>query len=76
MTNAQVLLRTVGLADAWLEHTLEVVEIDLRDSGATLEEIENAVGPGGFMGRVLEADRDQQIAEVEKWLAGKDNTLN
>ena len=42
----------------------------IANSGATLEEIENAVGPGGFMRRVLEADRDQQIAEVEKWLAG------
>ena len=42
--------------------------------GATPEEIENAIGPHGYVRKMLQKDRDSQIAEGERWLSGNDDT--
>lgn len=70
MTNSEVLAKTIAIADAWLEQELERSEIVLRDQGATEEELQAAFGPDGFVRRLLEQDRDEQIAEVQQWLDG------
>ena len=51
-------------------------EILLLDRGATAEEIEAALGPHGYMRKMLVADRDRQIAAVTRWLSGTDGTLH
>jgi hypothetical protein len=73
MTNAEVLALTIARCDAILEEQLEATEILLIDLGATAEELEAAIGPGGKM---LCEDRDAQIREVERWLSGNDATLH
>jgi hypothetical protein len=42
----------------------------LIDLGASSEEIEAAIGPDGYARRMLREDRDAQIREVARWLAG------
>jgi hypothetical protein len=42
----------------------------LVDLGGTSEEVAGAIGPNGYARLMLQADRDQQIAEVAAWLAG------
>jgi hypothetical protein len=76
MTNAEALARTIELADAWLEAELERSEILLIDQGATAAELSRALGPHGFVRKMLEQDRAAQIAEVARWLAGSDGTLH
>jgi hypothetical protein len=65
---------TIAAADAWLERELANSEILLVDQGATPEEIENAIGPHGYVRKMLQKDRDSQIAEGERWLSGNDDT--
>jgi hypothetical protein len=48
----------------------------LIDLGATAEELEAAIGPGGCCSKMLCEDRDAQIREVERWLSGNDATLH
>jgi hypothetical protein len=62
--------------DARLEAELERAEILLLDRGATAEEIEAALGPHGYMRKMLVADRDRQIAAVTRWLSSTDGTLH
>jgi hypothetical protein len=76
MTNGQVLAETIARCDAVLEEQLAATEILLIDQGATAEEIEAAIGRDGYMRRILQEDRDQQIAAVARWLAGGDDTLH
>ena len=76
MTNGQVLAETIARCDAVLEEQLAATEILLIDQGATAEEIEAAIGRDGYMRRMLQEDRDQQIAAVARWLAGGDDTLH
>jgi hypothetical protein len=76
MTNAEVLKETMESCDARLEAELERAEILLLDRGATAEEIEAALGPHGYMRKMLVADRDRQIAAVTRWLSGTDGTLH
>jgi hypothetical protein len=37
---------------------------------------EAALGPHGYMRKMLVADRDRQIAAVTRWLSGTDGTLH
>jgi hypothetical protein len=76
MTRAETLALTITRCDAWMEEQLMASEILLIDLGATAEEIGAAIGRDGFARKWLQADRDQQIAEVERWLSGNDNTLH
>jgi hypothetical protein len=76
MTNAEVLALTIARCDAILEEQLEATEILLIDLGATAEELEAAIGPGGYCRKMLCEDRDAQIREVERWLSGNDATLH
>jgi hypothetical protein len=46
----------------------------LVDLGGTTEEVAAAIGPAGYARLMLQADRDQQIAEVAAWLAVGDGT--
>jgi hypothetical protein len=57
-----------------LEEQLAASEILLIDQGATAEEIEAALGRDGYVRKMLEKDRAAQIAEVEAWLNGTDDT--
>lgn len=74
MTRAETLAKTVAMANAWLVRELENAEILMLDLGATPKEIAAALGPGGWSRTMLERDRDTQIREVERWLAGNDET--
>jgi hypothetical protein len=76
MTNQEVIAKTAAMANAWLDRQLEDSELSMRDQGATPEELEAALGPYGWWRKRLERDRDEQIHEVERWLAGKDNILH
>jgi hypothetical protein len=67
---------TIAACDKHLEQGIEDAEICMRDCGATVEELEDALGPHGWWRKRLQRDRDQQIHEVEQWLAGKDNVLH
>ena len=73
MTNF-FLQRTIELCDARLEAELEKSELLLIDQGATAAEIEAALGRDGYMRKMLEKDRAEQIAEVTAWLSGNDGT--
>jgi hypothetical protein len=74
MTREGILKRTIALADAWMERELERAEITLFDLGGTPAEIEAAIAPGGYFYKLLREDRDAQIRETERWLAGNDGT--
>jgi hypothetical protein len=74
MTRAETLKRTIELADAWMEREIENAELVLIDCGATEAELLRALGRDGYFRRMLQADRDAQIREVETWLAGNDGT--
>jgi hypothetical protein len=76
MTRAEMLELTVERANAWLERELEKAEILLLDLGATLEEVENAIGPNGYARKMFREDRDRQVREVARWLAVGDATLH
>ena len=76
MTRAETLALTVARCNEWTARELENTELLLLDHGATAEELEAAIGPGGFCRKMLEADRDQQIAEEARWLCGNDGTLH
>ena len=69
-------LRTVISCDKYFEEQLAGAEILFVDLGATAEELEAAIGPDGFCRKMLEEDRDAQIAAVARWLSGKDGTLH
>jgi hypothetical protein len=73
---AEALALTIERCDAWLERELEAAEITLLDLGASLEEVENAIGAHGYVRRMLQADRDAQIAEVTRLLSGDSATLH
>jgi hypothetical protein len=55
---------------------LRTTEILLIDLGASAQEIEAAIGPDGYARKMLQEDRDQQIAAVARWLSGGDETLH
>jgi hypothetical protein len=74
MTRAEALALLIERANAWLAGELEITERLLLDLGATAEEIEAAIGLGGWSRKMLEESRDQQIAVEERWLMGQDNT--
>jgi hypothetical protein len=74
MSNAQVLEAASRAADAWLEQELAASEALLADIGATAEEIDAAIGRNGFVRRMLQQDRDAQVAEIEHWLMGSNAT--
>jgi hypothetical protein len=76
MTNAQALAETIALADAWMERELANAEILLLDLGSTLEEVDRAIGRDGYVRRMLQEDRDRQVAAVARWLGGCDATLH
>lgn len=76
MTRAEVLKRTIDLADAWLERELENAELVLIDCGATAQECAEARTVRGYMRSMLQADRDRQIANVAAWLAGGASVLH
>ena len=63
------LAETIRLANKYFEREIESAELLLIDLGPTGEEIEVAIGRDGFMRKMLEADRDQQIREVNEWIA-------
>jgi hypothetical protein len=70
MTKAEIFALTVERCNAALERELEAAEIVLVDQGATAQELEAALGPGGYTRKMLEADRDAQITQVARWLSG------
>jgi hypothetical protein len=72
MTN--FLQRTIQACDAMLERELANAEILMRDHGASPEQIEAVIGPGGYTRMSLERDRAAQIAEVTAWLSGTEGT--
>lgn len=76
MTRAEILALTVKRCDERFEEELTRTEILLLDLGGTAEEIEAAIGPDGFCRKMLQADRDQQIAAVARWLAIGSATLH
>jgi hypothetical protein len=73
MTRAEVFALTVKHCDAVLEEQLEAVELLLRAHSATVEEVENAIGPHGYARRMLCEDRDAQLRQVAAWLSGNGN---
>jgi hypothetical protein len=50
--------------DRYFEEQLTAAEILLVDLGGTAQEITAALGPNGFARLMLQADRNQQVAEV------------
>jgi hypothetical protein len=76
MTRAEALALLIERCNAWLARELENTEALLLGLNATPEEFERAIGPDGFCRKMLEEDRDQQIAEVERWLGGNGGTLH
>jgi hypothetical protein len=76
MTNSEALKLTIARCERWLEEQLARTECLLIDLGATAEELEAAIGPGGCCSKMLCEDRDAQIREVERWLSGNDATLH
>jgi hypothetical protein len=71
MTALQALQLTVQLANAALLHQIAAAETLLYQLGASERDVKRALGePDGFMRKMLVEDRDLQIAEVERWLAG------
>jgi hypothetical protein len=76
MTRAQALKLAIELCDAALERELEVSECTMIDCHATPEEIEAALGPDGFWRNMMQADRDQQVEVVVRWLAYGDERVH
>jgi len=57
------------LCDERLEAELTAAEIMLVDLDGTTEEVAGALGPAGYERLMLQADRDQQVAEAARWLS-------
>jgi hypothetical protein len=76
MTRAEAIALLIERCDAIMEEQLVRTECLLIDLGATAEEIEAAIGPDGWSRRMLQEDRDQQIAIESRWLMGHDDTLH
>jgi hypothetical protein len=68
MTRAEALAMTIERCDAMLEEQLAAAELLLIDLNATGEEIECAIGRDGYMRKMMQADRDAQVAAVRRWL--------
>jgi hypothetical protein len=69
MTKLEALRRVVVSCDKYFAEQLVSAEILFIDLGATAEELEAALGPNGFARKMLQEDRDAQIAAVARWLA-------
>jgi hypothetical protein len=69
MKRTEALALTVARCNEWMARELENTELLLLDHGATAEELEAAIGPGGYLRAMHCASRNEQIAEVALWLA-------
>jgi hypothetical protein len=76
MTKLEALRRTVVSCDKNFAEQLASAEILFVDLGATAEELERMLGPDGFCRKMLQEDRNAQIAAVAAWLTGSDDTLH
>jgi hypothetical protein len=76
MTKLEALALIVARCDAAFEEQLAAAEIVLLDLGGTTEEVAGAIGPSGYARKMLQEDRDAQIAAVVAWLTGNDGTLH
>jgi hypothetical protein len=69
MTKLEALRRVVVSCDEHFEADLASAEILLLDLGGTSKEVEAAIGPSGYFRAMLCASRNEQIAEVARWLS-------